>query len=158
MVACPLLAESGPYFQLISDDLNVRFGEKRTFCLYGPCPNCKLVAIRRQSIACFFCSCGSILALLVIRQAPFFDRLYTGVDSMNDELNETLGSKSAADLKSVLINSLLGTIGVMWTIGGILAILNLYDVNWILGWLSAFIWIWGCWAAALYFDVKRFFS
>ena len=77
---------------------------------------------------------------------------------MNDDLNENLGSKSAAGLKSVLINSLLGTIGVMWTIGGILAILNLYDVNWILGWLSAFVWIWGCWAAALYFDVKRFLS
>ncbi len=77
---------------------------------------------------------------------------------MNDDLNQTIGSKSAADLKSILINSLLGTIGVMWTIGGILAILNLYDVNWILGWLSAFIWIWGCWAAALYFDDKRFIT
>ncbi len=30
----PLLAESGPCFQPIFDDLNVRFGEKRTFC-YG---------------------------------------------------------------------------------------------------------------------------
>ncbi len=77
---------------------------------------------------------------------------------MNDDLNQTLGSKSAADLKSILINSLLGTNAVMWTIGGILVILNLYDVNWILGWLSAFVWIWGCWAAALYFDVKRFLS
>ena len=77
---------------------------------------------------------------------------------MNDDLNQTMGSKSAADRKSILINSLLGTIGVMWTIGGILAILNLYDVNWMLGWLSAFFWIWGCWAAALYFDVKRFIS
>ncbi len=77
---------------------------------------------------------------------------------MNDDLNQTLGSKSAADLKSILINSLLGTIAVMWTIGGILVILNLYDVNWILGWLSAFVWICGCWAAALYFDVKRFLS
>ncbi len=77
---------------------------------------------------------------------------------MNDDLNQTIGSKSAADLKSIMINSLLGTIGVMWTIGGILAILNLYDVNWILGWLSAFIWIWGCWAAVLYFDLKRFLS
>ncbi len=77
---------------------------------------------------------------------------------MNDDLNQTIGSKSAADLKSILITSLLGTIAVMWTIGGILVILNLYDVNWILGWLSAFVWIWGCWAAALYFDVKRFLS
>ena len=48
---------------------------------------------------------------------------------MNDDLNQNLGSKSAADLKSILINSLLGTIVVMWTFGGILAILNLFDVN-----------------------------
>ncbi len=77
---------------------------------------------------------------------------------MNDDLNQHFGTKSAADLKSVLMTSLLGTVGVMWTIGGILAILNLYDVNWILGWVSAFVWIWGCWAAALYFDVKRFLN
>ena len=75
---------------------------------------------------------------------------------MNNDLNQTIGSKSAADLKSIMINSLLGTIGIMWAFGGILTILNLYDVSWILGWLSAFVWIWGCWAAALYFDVKRF--
>ena len=77
---------------------------------------------------------------------------------MNDDLNQKIGSKSAADLKSILISSLLGTIGVTWTIGGILAILNLYEVHWILGCVSAFIWVWGCWAAALYFDIKRFFS
>lgn len=77
---------------------------------------------------------------------------------MNENLNQSFGSKSAADIKSILMTSLLGTVGVMWTIGGILAILNLYDVNWILGWVSAFIWIWGCWAAALYFDVKRFIN
>ena len=77
---------------------------------------------------------------------------------MNDDLNQNIGPKSAADLKPILINSLLGTIGVMWVIGGILAVLNLYEVRWILGWLSAFVWIWGCWAAALYFDVKRFVS
>ena len=77
---------------------------------------------------------------------------------MNDDLNQNIGSNSAADLKSILINSLLGTIGVMWVIGGILAVLNLYEVHWILGWLSAFVWIWGCWAAALYFDVKKYFS
>jgi hypothetical protein len=75
---------------------------------------------------------------------------------MNDELNQNLGSKSADDLKSIMISSLLGTVGIMWMIGGVLAVLNLHDVHWILGWLSAFVWIWGCWAAALYFDVKRF--
>jgi hypothetical protein len=77
---------------------------------------------------------------------------------MNDDLNQNLGSKTAADLKSILINSLFGTVGVMWSIGGILAVLSLYDVHWILGWIAAFVWIWGCWAAALYFDVKRFVS
>ncbi len=77
---------------------------------------------------------------------------------MNDDLNQNIGSKSTADLKSILIDSLLGTIGVMWIIGGILTILTLFDAHWILGWLSAFIWIWGCWAAALYFDVKKFFN
>ncbi len=77
---------------------------------------------------------------------------------MNDDLNQNTSSESRADLKSILITSLLGAIGVMWIIGGILAILNLYDVHWLIGWVSAFIWIWGCWAAALYFNVKRFFS
>jgi hypothetical protein len=77
---------------------------------------------------------------------------------MNDDLNQNLGSKSANDLKSILINSLFGTIGIMWSIGGILAVLSLHDMHWILGWLGAFVWIWGCWAAALYFDVKRFVS
>ena len=77
---------------------------------------------------------------------------------MNDDFNQNLGSKSAADLKSILINSLFGTVGVMWSIAGILAVLSLHDVHWILGWIAAFVWIWGCWAAALYFDVKRFVS
>ena len=77
---------------------------------------------------------------------------------MNDDLGKNIGSVSSPDLKAILIDSLLGTIGVMWIIGGILAILNLYDVHWTLGWLSGFVWVWGCWAAALYFDVKRFFN
>jgi hypothetical protein len=77
---------------------------------------------------------------------------------MNDVINHDSGLKSNADLKSIMISSLLGTTGVMWVIGGFLAILSLYDVSWMLGWLSAFVWIWGCWAAALYFDVKRFIN
>lgn len=77
---------------------------------------------------------------------------------MNDVLNHNSGLKSNADFKSITINSLLGTTGVTWVIGGFLAIISLYDVNWMFGWLSAFVWIWGCWAAALYFDVKRFFN
>lgn len=77
---------------------------------------------------------------------------------MNDDLNQYSGTKSDPDIKSILKSSLFGTAGVMWVIGGFLVILNLYDMNWVLGWISAFIWIWGCWAAALYFDVKRFIS
>ena len=77
---------------------------------------------------------------------------------MNDDLNNIIGSKSADDVKSILLTSLLGTTGVMWLVGGILAVLSLYDVHWILGSMGAFIWIWGCWAAALYFDIKSFLS
>jgi len=77
---------------------------------------------------------------------------------MDGELNQLIGSKSSAELKSILISSLLGTVGVTWVAGGILAVLRLYEVHWALGWLSAFVWVWGCWAAALYFDVKKYFS
>jgi len=77
---------------------------------------------------------------------------------MNDDLNSIIGSKPGADVKSILIASFLGTTGVMWLVGGILAVIGLYDVHWILGSLGAFIWVWGCWAAVLYFDLKRFLS
>ena len=77
---------------------------------------------------------------------------------MNDDIMQNPGSKSNAEFKSIIISSLLGTSGIMWVIGGFLAILNLYDVSWMLGWLSAFVWVWGCWAAALYFDIKRFIN
>ncbi len=77
---------------------------------------------------------------------------------MNDDLNQDTGTESDPDLRAILKSSLLGTTGVMWVVGGFLVILNLYEMNWLLGWLSAFIWIWGCWAAAIYFDVKRFIS
>jgi len=77
---------------------------------------------------------------------------------MSGELNHSLGDRSPAELKSILLDSLLGTVGVLWIVGGIFAILNLYALHWALGWLSAFIWVWGCWAAALYFDVRKFLS
>jgi hypothetical protein len=76
---------------------------------------------------------------------------------MNDDLNKNSSPGLTPELRAILINSLFGTIGVMWAIGGIAAILALYDVHWILGWISAFIWVWGCWAAALYFDVRKYF-
>jgi len=77
---------------------------------------------------------------------------------MSGEIGQSFGDKSSAELKSILIDSLLGTIGVMWVVGGILAVVNLYALHWALGWLSGFVWVWGCWAAVLYFDLKRFLS
>ena len=77
---------------------------------------------------------------------------------MSEEITPAIGTKSAAEIKTILVESLLGTAGIMWIVGGILAILSLYEVHWALGWLSGFVWVWGCWAAALYFDVKRFFN
>jgi hypothetical protein len=59
--------------------------------------------------------------------------------------------------KRIVIGSLIGAIGFMWVVGGISLILAGFDEHWALGWLSLFVWVWGCGAAALYFDVKRFF-
>ena len=62
------------------------------------------------------------------------------------------------DLKRIVIASLVGTIGFMWVIGGIALVLAGFEEHWLLGWLSLFVWVWGCGAAALYFNVQRFFS
>lgn len=77
---------------------------------------------------------------------------------MNDEVLQEKGSRLNNGLKNILRESLLGTAGVMWVAGGIFIVFNLYEFNWVVGWIAAFVWIWGCWAAALYFDVKRFFN
>lgn len=77
---------------------------------------------------------------------------------MNDEVKQEEGSAQTNDLKKNLRDSLLGTAGLMWVAGGVFIVFNLYDFHWAVGWISAFVWIWGCWAAALYFDVKRYFS
>ena len=61
------------------------------------------------------------------------------------------------DLKRIVIGGLIVAVGFMWVVGGISLILAGFDEHWALGWLSLFIWVWGCGAAALYFDVKRFF-
>ena len=61
------------------------------------------------------------------------------------------------ELKGIMITSLFGAIGFMWVIGGITLIMTGFDEHWALGLLSLFVWVWGCGAAALYFDVKRFF-
>ena len=81
-----------------------------------------------------------------------------GLFEMNDESSQTIDSEKISEIKSILIESLVGTAGIMWIAGGIFATVKLYDVHWSLGWASGFIWVWGCWAAALYFDVKRFFN
>ena len=62
------------------------------------------------------------------------------------------------ELKAVLLASFLGTIGFMWVVGGITLVLAAFEEHWALGWLSLFVWVWGCGAAALYFKVQRFFA
>jgi len=41
-------------------------------------------------------------------------------------------------------------------LGGISLIMAGFEEHWALGWLSLFIWIWGCIAGGLYFKVQRF--
>ena len=77
---------------------------------------------------------------------------------MIEEVQQEHGVAQSDNLKKILMESLIGTGGIMWVAGGIFIVINLYDFNWIVGWIAAFVWIWGCWAAALYFDVKRFFN
>lgn len=62
------------------------------------------------------------------------------------------------ELKNILIAGLLVAVGFMWVVGGIAAILAAFDEHWALGWLSLFVWIWGCASAGLYFNVQRFFK
>ena len=76
---------------------------------------------------------------------------------MDDEAGRIVASRTNSEVKFILLESLVGTIGVMWVVGGGLGALKLFDVHWALGWFGVFIWIWGCWAAALFFDVQRFF-
>jgi hypothetical protein len=62
------------------------------------------------------------------------------------------------ELRGILKSSLLGTVGLMWVIGGGMVVWTVFGIHWALGWLALFVWIWGCWAGALYFDVKRYLS
>ncbi len=62
------------------------------------------------------------------------------------------------ELKGIVIASLVGAIGFMWVVGGIALVLAGFEEHWALGWLSLFVWVWGCTAVALYFKVQRFFS
>ncbi len=82
---------------------------------------------------------------------------------MNDELNEALNTSKESgpmndEMKGVMKTSLFAAIGFMWAVGGIAAVLAGFDEHWAYGWLALFIWVWGCGAAALYFDVMRFFK
>jgi len=60
------------------------------------------------------------------------------------------------EVRKILKTSLYGTIGFMWVVGGIATVLKLFDMFWLLGWISLFVWVWGCWAGAIYFDVKKY--
>ena len=60
------------------------------------------------------------------------------------------------ELKEIVTASLFAAIGFMLVVGGIALILAGFDEHWALGWLSLFVWVWGCTAAALYFKVQRF--
>jgi hypothetical protein len=60
------------------------------------------------------------------------------------------------EVKGIVLASLIGSIGIMWVLGGISLIMAGFEEHWALGWLSLFIWIWGCIAAGLYFKVQRF--
>jgi hypothetical protein len=61
------------------------------------------------------------------------------------------------EAKGALTTSFLGAVAFMWVAGGVALILASFEVHWALGWLALFVWVWGCWAAALYFNVQRFF-
>ena len=60
--------------------------------------------------------------------------------------------------KGILKSSLLGTIGLMWVVGGIAGVWTAFGIHWLLGWAALFIWVWGCWAGSLYFNLARYFK
>ena len=62
------------------------------------------------------------------------------------------------ELKGILKTSLIGAIGFMWAVGGIAVILAGFDEHWAFGWSALFVWVWGCSAAAIYFNVLQFFK
>jgi len=61
------------------------------------------------------------------------------------------------ELRNVMIGGLVMAVGIMWLIGGIALVLAGFEEHWALGWLSLFVWVWGCSAAAIHFKVQRFF-
>ena len=77
---------------------------------------------------------------------------------MNEDTDQNVAAAGPGDARDLMKRSLLATVGIMWTIGGIVAIFGLFEMHWLLGWLSAFVWLWGCIAAVLFFDLKRFIN
>jgi hypothetical protein len=61
-------------------------------------------------------------------------------------------------MKGILKDSFVGAIGFMWAVGGIAVILAGFEEHWAYGWLALFVWVWGVVAAALYFNVMRYFK
>ncbi len=59
-------------------------------------------------------------------------------------------------LKAVLKPSLIGTACLMWVVGGIAGVWTVFGIHWLLGWAALFVWVWGCWAGLLYFDLVRY--
>ena len=62
------------------------------------------------------------------------------------------------ELKRIVTTSLIGAVGFMWVVGGIAVMMAGFDEHWALGWLALFVWIWGCGAVALHFNVMRIFK
>jgi len=60
------------------------------------------------------------------------------------------------ETQHILKSSLLGTVGLIWVVGGATLVWNVFAIHWLLGWGALFIWVWGCWAGLLYFDLLRY--
>ncbi len=58
--------------------------------------------------------------------------------------------------KRILKTSLLGTVSLMWVVGGIVLVWTVFGIHLLLGWAALFIWVWGCWTGFLYFDLTRY--
>ena len=60
------------------------------------------------------------------------------------------------ETKQILKSSLLGTAGLMWVVGGIAVVWIAFGIHWGFGWAALFIWVWGCWAGLLYFNLTHY--
>ena len=60
--------------------------------------------------------------------------------------------------KRILKSSLIGTASLMWVAGGSTTVWTVFGIHWLLGWGALFVWVWGCWAGLLYFNLTRYFE